>query len=76
MNMQSMSRPRRVETRWPQTQVMRRAHRTTDNPHRRSRPTWGELLDRLCWVVVVLGSFALAAFVLGYTVHRLNGLWS
>lgn len=36
MNQRSMSGARRVDTRWPQTDVMpRRAHRTADNPYRR-----------------------------------------
>jgi len=35
MNQRTMRGPRRVDTRWPQTQVMRRAQRQADSPYRR-----------------------------------------
>jgi hypothetical protein len=45
INHRTMTGPRRVDTRWPQTVVMpRRAERTRDNPYRRQQsqgPNWG-----------------------------------
>jgi hypothetical protein len=39
MNMRSMEGPRRVDSRWPQTDLMdrRRSPRTKDNPYRRQQ---------------------------------------
>ena len=77
INDRSMRGPRRCDTRWPQTIVMRRAHRQANNPYRRSRRrlTWGGLLDALCWAVVVVGGFAGGAWLLSATVSGLSRAW-
>jgi len=78
MNTRSMRAPRRVDTRWPQTIVMHRAHRQIDSPYRRTRrrPDWGRVLDLLCWCVVWAAGALSAALILRATVAGLARLWS
>ncbi len=78
MNTRSMSAPRRVDTRWPQTEQMsRRAMRSVDNPYRRSRArlSWGKILDAICWAIVVTSISFGGAWVLAYTIKRLGSIW-
>lgn len=66
MNDRTMHGPRRCDTRWPQTIVMRRAHRQADTPYRRrdTRPSGKHPTDwvLLC-ILIGLGLVALAGWL-------------
>lgn len=52
MNMRSMDGPRRCDTRWPQTQVMRRIRRRV----RYERPDWDHLAELLVLLLCTLAA--------------------
>jgi len=75
MNQRSMHGPRRIDTNWPQTRVMRR--RDDGNPYRRRRPrfTWRAMLDAVCWAIAVVAIGGVAVVAATYTVRQLDAMW-
>lgn len=78
LNQRSMTGPRRVDTRWPQTeQMLRRVARVHDNPYRRRRPrvTWGGIVDAACWVIVACAASWLVWCAVSTAARNLRGIW-